>query len=325
MGNFFGRLAFLEAMKIKAFVFSCMFMPVLSGFGQTQAVISSKKPLTDTISQKGFLGGRLSTGLEEQVKGAKKIKSESQAVIEDLGIKNLGIKASMLARRMAKKTPPKDEYAGIKTERRLGNYGSGTRNTLEEINVVKFVEDEAVSSYVTEIWWFDPAQSRIVTGNLKDNKSAQICHGPFRRLVNQNITEQGFFYMGAKDGRWETYGPDGELINKQYFHQGFPTGSQISYFDFEQKKIKEVIPQVYGNIRGQYRAFYISGNVKEEGMLDDSVRVGRWREYYEFGSGGRLKKEWRYGKDKFDTQEPELVQERDAQGKIIFQLKTTVE
>ncbi|MEN9729987.1 MAG: hypothetical protein RLZ91_1104, partial [Bacteroidota bacterium] len=253
-------------MKIKVLLFCCAFLAVLTGYGQTKAVISDKKPLTDTTAQKGFLGGRLSTGLEEPLEGAKKIKSESKAIIEDLGIKNLGIKASMLARRASKKSPPKDEYAGIKTERRLGNYGSGARNTLEEINVVKYVEDEAVSPYVTEIWWFDPAQSRIVTGSLKDNKSAQICHGPFRRVVNQNVTEQGFFFMGAKDGRWETYGPEGELINKQYFHHGFPVESNISYYDAEQKKIKEVIPVVFGKIRGQYRAFYAGGNVKEEGI-----------------------------------------------------------
>ncbi len=312
-------------MNIKVLLFFYLSLPVLSSYGQSQAVISAKKPMTDTSAQKGIFGGRLSTGLEEQVEGAKKIKSEGKAIIEELGIKNLGIKASMLARRAAKKTPPKDEYSGIKTERRMGNYGSGTRNTLEEINVVKYVEDESISPYVSEVWWFDPAQSRIVTGALKDNKSAQICHGPFRRIVNQNVTEQGFFFMGAKDGRWETYGPDGELVNKQYFYHGFPSQSKFEYFDSEQKKLKEVIPVVYGNIRGQYRAFYVSGNVKEEGMLDDNVRVGRWREYYEFGSGGRLKKEWRYGKDKFDPMEPELIQERDAQGKIIFQQKNTVE
>ena len=131
--------------------------------------------------------------------------------------------------------------------------------------------------------------------------------------------------MGAKDGRWETYGPDGELINKQYFRRGFPVESKVSYYDAEQKKIQEITPIVFGKVRGQYRAFYASGNVKEEGMLDDSVRVGRWREYYEFGNGGRLKKEWRYGKDKFDVQEPVLVQERDAQGKIIYQQKATLD
>lgn len=312
-------------MKLNKVLFLGLCLMGIKVYSQSESVKSNKKPLIDTTNQKGFLGGRLSTGFEGTLEEANKIKSEGKALIEDLGIKNIGIKASMLARRTAKKSPPKDEYAQIKTERRLGSYGSGTRTTLEEINVVKYVEDEAISPYVSEIWWFDPAQSRIVTGSLKDNSSAQICHGPFRRIINQNIQEQGFFYMGAKDGRWETYGPDGELINKQYFRRGFPVESKISFYDSEQKKIQEITPVVFGKIRGQYRAFYPSGNVKEEGMLDDSVRVGRWREYYEFGNGGRLKKEWRYGKDKFDTQEPELIQERDPQGKIIFQQKTTLD
>lgn len=310
---------------MKVLIITYIITSCLCSYGQKQTIISSKKPLKDSTSQGGLMGGRLSTGIESQLDAAKKIKAEGQAIIEDLGIKNIGIKASMLARRTAKKLPLKDEYAGIKTERRLGNYGSGIRNTLEEINVVKYVEDEAVSPYVGEIWWFDPAQSRIVTGSLKDNKSAQICHGFFRRIINQNTSEQGFFYMGAKDGRWETYGPEGELINKQYFKRGFPAASYITYFDAEHKKIQAITPMVYGKVRGQYRAFFISGNLQEEGMLDDSVRVGRWREFHEFGSGGRLKKEWLHGKDKFDTQEPALIQERDVQGKIIQQQKNTIE
>jgi hypothetical protein len=61
--------------------------------------------------------------------------------------------------------------------------------------------------------------------------------------------------------------------------------------------------------------------LKEDGRLDDSVKVGRWREYHEVGSGGRLKKEWKFGKDKFDTTEPELIQERDQQSKVIYQAK----
>jgi antitoxin component YwqK of YwqJK toxin-antitoxin module len=80
-----------------------------------------------------------------------------------------------------------------------------------------------------------------------------------------------------------------------------------------------VVPRIYGKVRGQYLAFYPGGNLKEEGKLDDSVRVGRWREFHEFGTGGRLKKEWKNRKDKFDEAEPILMLERDNQGKILFQ------
>ena len=293
-------------------------------YGQNNAITSNKKPVIDTtVKSKGILGGRLSTGLENNVDKIKQEsadwKKESRAFIEELGIKDIGVKASIASRKIKKKLVAKDEYVNIKTDRRLGQYGSGNRSTVEEINVVKFVEDESLNTYAQEIWWFDPNQSRIVNSSIKDNKTAQICHGPFKKIVNNVIVEQGFFYMGTKDGRWETFGPENELETKVYYERGFLAGSSITYHDDAKKKIKQVIPNFYGKTRGNYLSFYPSGNLKEDGKLDDSVRIGRWREYYEFGTGGRLKKEWRYGKDKFDASEPILMVERDSQGKIIYQ------
>jgi antitoxin component YwqK of YwqJK toxin-antitoxin module len=292
--------------------------------GQNNAIISNKKPVIDTtVKSKGILGGRLSTGLENSVDKIKQEsadwKKESRAFIEEMGIRDIGVKASIATRKIKKKLVVKDEYANIKTDRRLGQYGSGNRSTVEEINVVKFVEDESVSTYAQEIWWFDPNQSRIVNSSIKDNKTAQICHGPFKKVVNNVIIEQGFFFMGTKDGRWETFGPENELETKVYYDRGFLAGSNITYHDDAKKKIKQVVPNFYGKTRGNYLSFYPSGNLKEDGKFDDSIRIGRWREYYEFGTGGRLKKEWRYGKDKFDASEPILMVERDSQGKIIYQ------
>ena len=293
-------------------------------YGQNSAIISNKKPVIDTtVKSKGILGGRLSTGLENSADKIKQEsadwKKESRAFIEEMGIKDIGVKASIASRKIKKKLVAKDEYVNIKTDRRLGQYGSGNRSTVEEINVVKFVEDESLSTYAQEIWWFDPNQSRIVNSSIKDNKTAQICHGPFKKIVNNVIVEQGFFHMGTKDGRWETFGPENELESKVYYERGFLAGSSITYHDDAKKKIKQVVPNFYGKTRGNYLSFYPSGNLKEDGKLDDSVRIGRWREYYEFGTGGRLKKEGRYGKDKFDVSEPILMVERDSQGKIIYQ------
>ena len=75
-------------------------------------------------------------------------------------MKDLGKKIVKTAK---KKFQPKDEYEGIKTERKLGNYGSGVRMTVEEVNVVKYVEDEALSPYSQDIFIFDPSQSRVIS------------------------------------------------------------------------------------------------------------------------------------------------------------------
>lgn len=305
-------------MKFNGLIFFLFVSICFHTEAQDKSIFSTTKPVTDTTKKVGGLfGGRLSTGLEQGLESAKNIKNESQAIWEDVSIK-----ASMTARRLKKKVLPKDEYEGTKTERRVGNYGNGGRATLEEFNVVKYVEDEAVSRYVQEIWWYDPEQSRIVNTPLKENQRAQICHGPYRKIVNQLVVEEGNFYMGAKDGRWETYDSEGILLTKNYFDRGFPAGSNISYFDAAKLKIKEVIPFVYGKSTGQYLLFYPSGNLALEGKLDEGVRIGRWREFYEFGTGGRLKKELRYGKDKFEEIEPIIVQERDEKGKITSQTKT---
>ena len=235
--------------------------------GQNSALFSNKKPVIDTtVKSKGILGGRLSTGLENSLDKVKQEsadwKKESSAFIEELGIKDIGVKASIVSRKIKKKFVVKDEYVKVKTERRLGQYGSGNRSTVEEINVVKFVEDESLSAYAQEIWWFDPNQSRIVNASMKDNRTAQICHGPFKKIVNNTIVEQGFFFMGTKDGRWETFGPENELENKVYYERGFLAGSSISYHDDAKKKIKHVVPHFYGKTRGAFLYFYKSGKFK---------------------------------------------------------------
>lgn len=296
---------------------SLLLLGYIPGLAQNSALQTSKKPPIDsTKKDKGPLQS-ISDAVGKGKDESANWKKESKAILSELGIQNIGSKSKNSPKK--KKAEIKDEYEGVKTERRIGTYGSGNRATVEELNVVKYIEDEAVSPYSQEIWWYDPAQSRVVNSPIKDSKNAQICHGPYRKFVHENLVEEGHFYMGVKDGRWENYGQEFELENKQYFKKGFPAESIISYYDKEQKKIKEVVPKVYGKIVGQFLSFYPNGLLKEEGKLDDSVKVGRWREYHEKGSGGRLKKEWRYGKDKFDTFVPVLVQERDNQAKIIFQ------
>lgn len=304
-------------MKFKG-VFFCSLLSICSlSEAQDKSIFSSNKPLTDTTKKSsGLFGGRLGTGLEQGLESAKTLKNESQAIWEDVSLK-----ASMAARRLKKKVQLKDAYEGTKTERRVGSYGTGGRATIEEFSVVKYVEDESVSPYVQEVWWYDPGQSRIVNTPLKENQRAQICHGSYKKIINEVLVEEGYFYMGAKNDRWEAYDSEGVLLTKNYFNRGFPAGSEISYFDAAKLKIKEVIPFVYGKSTGQYLLFYPSGNLAFEGKLDEGVRVGRWREFYEFGSGGRLKKEMRYGKDKFEDTEPVVVQERDEKGKITNQTK----
>lgn len=309
---------------MKTFTASLLFFLLSLPFLAWTQQSNPKKPLTDSSAKaKGLLGGRLSTGLESGVEQLKKlnkdvkdVKSGKKDLLKEWGLKDLAKDAQTLQRLAKKKLAPKDEYQGVKTERRLGAYGSGTRATTEEVNVVKYVEDEKINPFLPEIYTFDPKQSRVITLPTKEAKNALICHGPYRRVQNGQVVEEGFFHMGQKDGRWESYGPDFVLENKQYYFQGFPAQSHIKYYDAAKQKIQEVIPKSYGKVQGQYYAFFPNGLMKMEGKLDDSIKIGRWREFHE---RGRLKREWRYGEDKFSPQDSLLIQERDEQGKIIYQ------
>ena len=123
-----------------------LFVFVFSGF--CSVIWGQNKPLIDTTTRaKGLFGGRLSTGLESIQEESAKWKKESKAFMDEMGVKNIGIKSSMALRKVKKKEGYKDEYEGVKTERRMGSYGSGTRSTVEEFHVVKYVEDEALSKY----------------------------------------------------------------------------------------------------------------------------------------------------------------------------------
>jgi antitoxin component YwqK of YwqJK toxin-antitoxin module len=303
-------------------------------WGQSDEFKTTAKPQTDTSAKKkaGLLGGLVQTDILDNIKNAKKTikdvkediknnKEEFKRLKGEAGelSADLGLKIRRDNKKKKEKKKPKDEYEDIKFELRIGEYGSGTRLTVEEINVLRNPDEAEPSIYAKEIWWYDPKLRRVTNVPRKDKDYGEICHGPYKKYVNDELVEEGFFYVGVKDGRWETYSQEYILLSKEKYDNGFLADSKFSYYDKAQTKIKEVIPIKHHKITGEYRSFYEGGQLKEEGKFDDSVKVGRWREYHQFGSMGRLKKETMYAKDKFDASEPEILVERDNKGKIIYE------
>ncbi|WP_052354194.1 toxin-antitoxin system YwqK family antitoxin [Flectobacillus major] len=291
---------------------------------------TKSKPQTDTTTRKkGLLGGLIQTDVLDNIKNAKqtikdvkedlkKNKDEAERFSSDLTA-DLGLKLHKSKKSKKVKKAPRDEYNAVKFERRIGEYGTGVRLTIEEINVLRNPDEAEPSIYAKEIWWYDPKLRRITNVPRKDKNYGEVCHGPYKKYVNDELVEEGFFDVGVKDGRWETYNQEYVLLTKTKYKSGFLADSHISYYDKEQKKIKEVIPVQHGKVTGEYRAFYEGGQLKEEGKMDDSVKIGRWREYHQFGAMGRLKRETMYPKDKFDKTAPVVLQERDDKGKLIYE------
>lgn len=296
-------------------------------FAQNDEFKTNAKPQTDTSAKKkgGILGGLIQSDLLDNVKNAKKTIQNNQDEFKRLSsdaadlTADLGLKINKSKKKSKVKKQPKDAYEDIKFELRIGEYGSGTRLTVEEIHVLRNPDEAEPSIYAKEIWWYDPKLRRVTNVPRKDKNYGEICHGPYKKYVNDELVEEGFFYVGVKDGRWETYNQEYILLTKEKYKKGFFADSKISYYDKAETKIKEVIPVRYSKVTGEYRSFYEGGQLKEEGKFDDSVKIGRWREYHQFGAMGRLKKETLYPKDKFDTSETVVLQERDNKGKIIYE------
>jgi antitoxin component YwqK of YwqJK toxin-antitoxin module len=319
--------------NISFFILATNFFFVTVGFAQTDEFKTKAKPQTDTTAKKkGLLGGLVQSDILDNIKNAKKTlkdvkddiknnKEEFKRLQGEAGSlsTDLGLKIGKSKKKKKEKKKPKDEYEAIKFELRIGEYGTGTRLTVEEINVLRNPDEAEPSVYAKEIWWYDPKLRRVTNVPRKDKNYGEICHGPYKKYVNDELVEEGYFYVGVKDGRWETYNQAYILLSKEKYKNGFLADARITYFDKQQTKIQEVVPVKFNKVTGEYRSFYEGGQLKEEGKFDDSIKIGRWREYHQFGSMGRLKKETMYGKTKFDSTEPMILQERDTKGKIIYE------
>ncbi len=208
------------------------------------------------------------------------------------------------------------DYEGIKVEKQLIRQGSGNSLTFFEFYTLK--EFTQPNPYNRHLFWYDHKANRIVEGIGRDRETNDLMHGPYKKYLGDLIVEEGWYYLGTKDGRWESYDKNYNLLNKEYYERGFYRDSEITYYDEKQAKIKEIKPKNFGKVTGEYFSFNESGTLAEQGFMDDSLKVGKWVEYYP--TGNRRKKETQFGKDCYDnTFESYTLYEYDEKGKITFE------
>ncbi len=243
---------------------------------------------------------------------AKKFVNET---LPDLGLKiNKSIKKIKKELKSVKKEFNGKEYEGLKVEKHLIRQGSGANLYFLEFYTLKdFIQP---NNYVKHLYWYEARSNRIVEGMGRDKQGNLLLHGPYKKYLGEQIIEEGWYFVGAKDGRWELYDKNFNLLNKEYYEKGFYADSEISYYDEQQSKIKEVKPKLFGKVSGEYFLFNESGTLAENGMMDDSVRVGKWVEYYP--TGNRRKKEIQYARDCYDSTGSYVLYEYDEKGKIVF-------
>jgi len=207
------------------------------------------------------------------------------------------------------------KYEGIEVEKNIYKRGTGSRMKYIEFYTLKDFQEPNI--YAKSVFWYDERTKRIVEAISRDKRTNHLMHGPYKEYYGENLIKEGYYYLGTMDARWETYDRDFILQDKVYYNRGFFKDAEISYYDESQKKIKEVIPMLYGKQTGDYYRFHEEGTLAEEGKYDDGVKVGKWVEYYE--SGNRRKKETQHPADCYDKKESIVVREYSAEGRMTFE------
>jgi antitoxin component YwqK of YwqJK toxin-antitoxin module len=171
--------------------------------------------------------------------------------------------------------------------------------------------------YAQHVAWYNARKKELQVGGQIDKETHRLLHGPYQRFVNGKLVEEGYYNQGVKHGRWEAYDGNYMLLDKVRYYKGWPSEAEITYYDADRKKIKEVVPVQYGVKHGEYYQFYEGGQLAVKGQYDNGQPVGKWMEYYQFRR--RYKKETQYPKDPYDrTTQPYTLREWDDKGNLTF-------
>ena len=267
-----------------------------------------KKP-----EERGVLGGK--DNLEER------IRSRTLDDGEDAKPLVFGDSVASDKRVVRKKKIPKKMFYGVRTKKAFIKKMNGRKVVVEFFYYLK--KDQEIQPYVKDVYWFHTVKKKIFIGaiNPKDKPFAKILHGPYKKLTDGKVEEEGIFYFGARHGRWMYEKLQGEemiLVDKEKFYKGFPKESNFEYYDVDKTKIKEVKPRKDGDLHGEYCKFSESGNLVHEGKYEYGVKIGKWNDYFDTNKR-KLKRQLQYQKtwDEKDFKPYTLI-EYDDKGKVLY-------
>lgn len=268
----------------------------------------SKKPET-----RGELGGK--DNLEER------IRSRTLDDGEDARPLIFVDSAASDKRVVRKKKPKKRMFYGEMTKKGFIKKLNGRKTTTEFFYYLS--KSQEVQPFVKEIYWFHKVKKKILLGAIppKDKPFAKILHGPYKKITDGKVEEEGIFYFGAKHGRWmfeKLQGDEMILVEKEKYYKGHPKESIFSYYDADKTKIKEVVPIKNGERHGEYVKFSPEGNLLSEGRYEYNVKVGKWTDYFD-NNKRKIKRQLQYQKtwDEKDFQPYTLI-EYDDKGKVTY-------
>lgn len=225
-------------------------------------------------------------------------------------------------------------YYDKKIKKGFTQSGYGRRLTIEIFYYLK--ANETPSKYAQNIAYYDFHKGAIKTlpPSRYDKEEGQLLHGPYKKMVNDVVVEEGYYYMGQKHGRWEKYKQPKEkeyngeeieeklLDEKEKYSFGWPRNADVVYYDGSNEKIKEVIPyDLREKQTGKYYKYFKNGQVEIEGQYINGHKVGEWTEYRMTGGHHYRKKVTGYPEDPDKDAEGKLLREWNEKGRKIFDVE----
>ncbi|GAB3987114.1 hypothetical protein GCM10028807_06140 [Spirosoma daeguense] len=271
-------------------------------------------PFSSVPSSLTTLGLPTMSSLKEQ-------KDSYVSEVKDLGLKVKELK-KLKADKKTKNKQSKTEYEGLSMVKVYTKIGSGDRTIVEEFHILRDNDAAKPLAHVREIFRYYQKSGRVTSSIVRDEGNGLLLHGPYKRFQNGDLMEEGFYYAGMKDGRWEKYDTKFMLLDKIRWHRGVSAESRLVYYDSSHHKIKEIIPVEYGKVKGTYLAFHENGLLAEEGKFDNGVKIGRWTEYYPINPSGRRmrSKLIQHASSQWETPfESFVITEWDQKGKVTFE------
>ncbi len=216
-----------------------------------------------------------------------------------------------------KKKFKKKYFYGLKTKKRFTKSGLGESTTFELFRVLK--DQVEPDPYVRDVYWMDSRRNikRIRVGGKFDPAYGELLHGPYSKVRNGVILEEGIFYKGMKHGRWMKYSSQDILLDKEKYYKGWPKQSLVSYYDGDRTMLREVVPVEYGEKEGNYYYFFKNGLPAVIGEFQVDSKVGTWTEYY---PNGKRKKIIQYQEHPYQKQyTPHVVREWNEKGEVVYE------
>jgi antitoxin component YwqK of YwqJK toxin-antitoxin module len=217
------------------------------------------------------------------------------------------------------KKKKKNVFLGEKMKKAFVKTGPKGRN--QKITIFYFLKyPKPLNAYAPAYYYYDTKKRKILKLAAVEEDAAQlkIMHGPYKVMQNNKVLETGYYALGTRHLRWETFDKNGVLLTKTHYEMGFPRDANVSYYGEDRSKINEIVPYVNGKLEGDYAKFFENGQPEWRGQFENGKRVGVWTKYWGFRS--RRRYEYQYGESGYDPEvtEPELIREYSREAKLVF-------